>query len=100
MYFERWGFSARVSQRHRSAFLGEVQGFGGDRTRRVFDGETVTDFHMGYTCQSGPLQDFSLLVQVNNVENEPFTSTFGSDAQPREYFEYGRTYLFGVNYRF
>ncbi len=100
LYFERWGFSARVSQRHRSAFLGEVQGFGGDRTRRVFDGETVTDFQMGYTFQSGPLQDLSLLLQVNNVENEPFTSTFGSDAQPREYFEYGRTYLFGVNYRF
>ena len=100
VYFERWGFSARVSQRHRSAFLGEVQGCGGDRTRRVFDGETVTDVQLGYTFQQGPLQDLSLLLQVNNLENEPFTSTFGTAAQPREYFEYGRTYLLGVNYRF
>lgn len=100
-YYDRFGFSARVSQRHRSAFQGEVQGFGGDRTRRVFEGETVTDLQLGYTIQSGTLENLSFLLQVNNLENEPFRSTFGGNsAQPREYFEYGRTYLFGVNYRF
>jgi iron complex outermembrane recepter protein len=99
-YYERFGFSTRVSQRHRSQFVGEVQGFGGDRTRRSFQGETVTDLQLGYTLQSGPLKDLSFLLQVNNLENEPFRSTFGSSAQPREYFEYGRTYLFGVNYRY
>jgi iron complex outermembrane receptor protein len=101
VYYERFGFSTRVSQRHRSQFVGEVQGFGGDRTRRTFEGETVTDLQLGYTFQSGPLKDVSLLLQVNNLENEPFRSSFnGNDLQPREYFEYGRTYLFGVNYRF
>jgi iron complex outermembrane recepter protein len=100
-YYERFGFSARVSQRHRSAFVGEVQGFGGDRTRRTFEGETVTDVQLGYTFQSGPLENLGILLQVNNLENEPFRSSFnGNNAQPREYFEYGRTYLFGVNYRF
>ena len=100
-YYERFGFSARVSQRHRSAFLGEVQGFGGDRTKRTFEGETVTDLQLGYTFQSGALENLGILLQVNNLENEPFRSSFGGNAlQPREYFEYGRTYLFGVNYRF
>lgn len=100
-YYERFGFSTRVSQRHRSQFVGEVQGFGGDRTRRVFEGETVTDLQLGYSIQSGPLKDLSFLLQVNNLENEPFRSSFnGNNAQPREYFEYGRTYLFGVNYRY
>jgi iron complex outermembrane recepter protein len=100
-YYERFGFSARVSQRHRSQFLGEVQGFGGDRTRRTFEGETVTDVQLGYTIQSGPMQNFGFLLQVNNLENEPFRSSFdGDNNRPREYFEYGRTYLFGVNYRF
>ncbi|MGN6152422.1 MAG: TonB-dependent receptor [Lysobacteraceae bacterium] len=100
-YYERFGFSARVSQRHRSAFLGEVQGFGGDRTKRTFEGETVTDVQLGYTFQSGPLENLAILLQVNNLENEPFRSSFGGDStRPREYFEYGRTYLFGVNYRF
>lgn len=100
LYYERYGFSIRGSERHRSAFLGEVQGFGGDRTKIQFEGESVYDFQMGYTFQSGPLQDLSLLVQVNNVNNEPFRSTYGTQAQPRQYFDYGRTYLVGLNYRF
>ncbi len=101
VYYERYGFSARVASRSRSDFFGEVQGFGGDRTRRNFTGETVTDLQLGYTFQSGPLENFGILLQVNNLENEPFRSQFdGRSDRPREYFEYGRTYLLGVNYRF
>ena len=100
-YYDRYGFSARVAQRHRSEFVGEVQGFGGDRTKIAFNGETVTDVQLGYTLQSGPMKDLSFLLQVNNLENEPFSSSYdGLSDRPRQYFEYGRTYLFGVNYRF
>lgn len=101
VYYERFGFSARVSRRQRSDFTGEVQGFGGDRTFKEFRGEAVTDVQLGYTFGEGPLQNLSLLVQVNNIENEPFRSTYDNrDDRPREYFEYGRTYLVGLNYRF
>lgn len=100
-YYERFGFSARVAQRNRSQFVGEVQGFGGDRTKIAFNGETVTDVQLGYTLQSGPMKDLSFLLQVNNLENEPFSSSYdGRSDRPRQYFEYGRTYLLGVNYRF
>ena len=102
LYFERWGFSARVSQRSRTKFRGEVEGFGGDRDRnRFFAGETVTDFQMGYAFQSGALQGLSLLLQMYNLENEPFVepSTAGV-GYPGKYTDYGRTYLFGVNYKF
>jgi iron complex outermembrane recepter protein len=101
LYFERWGFSVRGSQRHRSDFIGEVQGFGGDREKIAIEDETVTDVQMGYTIQSGPLKDLSFLLQVNNLENEPFRQTFDNqDDRPRRFNEYGRTYLFGVNYKF
>jgi iron complex outermembrane recepter protein len=101
LYYDRYGFSARVASRSRSEFFGEVQGFGGDRARRSFDGETVTDMQVGYTFQNGPLKNLGILLQVNNLENEPFKSSFDSRSdRPREYFEYGRTYLFGVNYRY
>jgi iron complex outermembrane receptor protein len=102
LYFERWGFSARVSQRSRSAFRGEVEGFGGDRDRnKFFAGEKVTDFQMGYAFQSGALQGLSVLLQMYNVENDPAIepSTAGI-GYPGKYTEYGRTYLFGVNYKF
>ena len=100
VYYDRYGFSARVASRSRSQFFGEVQGFGGDRARRSFNGETVTDVQLGYTFQNGPLKNVGFLLQVNNLENEPFTSSFTDTGRPREYFEYGRTYLFGVNYRY
>ncbi len=100
LYYERYGFSVRGSRRHRSDFLGEVQGFGGDRSKIQFEGESVYDLQMGYTFQGGPLQDLSLLVQANNINNEPFRSTFGTETQPRQYFDYGRTFLVGVSYRF
>ncbi|WP_460760181.1 TonB-dependent receptor [Lysobacter fragariae] len=100
LYFERWGFSARASQRHRSQFVGEVQGFGGDRTKIHFGGESVTDLQFGYSFNDGPLKDLSLLLQVNNLENEPYKTNFGSDDRPNNFSEFGRTYLFGVNYKF
>jgi iron complex outermembrane receptor protein len=101
LYYERFGFSVRASRRSRSEFLGEVQGFGGDRTQVFFEGEAVLDLQLGYQIQSGTLKDLSFLFQVSNLGDEPFRSNFdGIDDRPRQYFEYGRNYLFGVNYRF
>jgi len=101
LYYERFGFSTRVSRRSRSEFLGEVQGFGGDRERIFFSGEAVVDLQVGYQLQSGPLEGLTFLAQVNNLTDEPFRSNFdGLDDRPRQFFEYGRNYLFGVNYRF
>ena len=100
-YYERYGFQARVSQRRRSEFLGEVQGAGGDRTRLFFEGETLTDVQLGYAFQGGALEGLSILLQVNNLENEPFKALSDSvEDRPQRYFEYGRTYLVGLNYRF
>jgi len=102
LYYERYGFQARVSQRHRSRFLGEIQGFGGDRVRQDFGGETVTDLQFGYAFAEGTsLEGVSLLLQVANLENEPFqTQQSGYDDRPQRFEEYGRTYLFGISYRF
>jgi iron complex outermembrane receptor protein len=101
VYFEKYGFSARASRRSRSQFLGEVQGFGGDRTRIFFEGESVLDLQLGYVIQSGALKNLSILFQVSNLGDEPFRSNFDDiEDRPRQFFEYGRNYLFGVNYRF
>ncbi len=101
VYYERFGFSVRASRRSRSQFLGEVQGFGGDRTRIFFEGESVQDLQLGYQIQNGALKNMSFLFQVSNLGDEPFRSNFDNiEDRPRQYFEYGRNYLFGVNYRF
>lgn len=101
LYYERFGFSARVSRRTRSSFVGEFEGFGGDRERHALAGEQVVDAQVGYSFQSGPLQNLSLVLQVNNLTNEPSRQTVvGYDDRFNDYFEYGRTWMLGASYKF
>lgn len=102
LYYEKHGFSTRVSQRHRSPFLGEVQGFGGDRQKRYINSEDIVDFQVGYAFADGTaLQGLSVLLQVNNVTNEPYREYYPfSGGLPQMYNEYGRQVLLGVNYKF
>jgi iron complex outermembrane receptor protein len=107
LYYENYGFSARVSRRSRSDFLGEIQGFGADRTPVFIDGDAVVDAQLGYSFQEGDtLEGFSLLFQVNNATNEPYRQYFKAPdctiacGATQRYEKYGRQYLFGVTYRF
>lgn len=100
LYYENHGFSFRVSQRSRSDFLGEIQGFGADRAQVFIDGEDLVDIQTGYTFGSGPLENVSLLLQVNNLTDEPYRQFFQSTGLTQRYEEYGRQYLLGMTYRF
>ncbi len=100
-YYENHGFQARVSQRDRSDFLGEIQGFGADRALVYIDGETVVDAQIGYAFADGSsLEGVSVLLQVNNVTDEPYRQFFQGTNFTQRYEEYGRQYLLGVTYRF
>ena len=100
-YYEKYGFQARVSGRYRSDYLGEVAGFGNGRTLRSVAAETVLDAQIGYQFQSGPLENLSLLAQVNNLTDEPFkTFQTGDERQTSDFQRYGRTFLFGISYRY
>lgn len=101
LYYERYGFQARVSARHRSDYLGEVAGFGNGRTLRSVAAETVVDAQIGYEFQNGPLEGLSILAQVNNLTDEPFkTYENGDERRTIDYQRYGRTFAVGMNYRF
>lgn len=101
VYYEKNGFSFRVSDRYRSKFLGEVSAFGNGRQYRMVKDETIIDSQIGYTFNSGPLEGLSALFQVNNLNNEPFVTYQNYDErQVIDYQTYGRTYLVGLNYKF
>ena len=101
VYYEANGFQARVSNRYRSDFLGEVAGFGNGRTLRSVAAENVVDAQIGYEFQSGLLEGASVLFQVNNLTDEPFkTFQNGDERQVIDYQTYGRTFLIGLNYRY
>lgn len=102
-YYEKYGFSARISQRSRSKFRGEVQGFGADRDNRYVGSEKIIDFQTGYEFGEGTLKGLSLLLQVNNLNNERYQELFydnNGNYSPRSYNEYGRTTLLGASYKF
>ena len=103
LYYERYGFSARVSRRSRSAFYGETRGLvGGDNGFIAINGETVEDAQLNYTFGDGRLAGLSLYLQVSNIGDAPFsTSNDGDPSQrPVQYFKYGRTTLAGFSYKF
>ena len=100
-YFERNGFEARVSQRRRSDFIGEIGNFNGNRTLRYVVGENVTDAQISYTfSDTSSMAGLTLLLQGTNLTNEPYRTYAGTTDRPLEYVEWGRTYMLGVNYKF
>ncbi|GAA3995457.1 TonB-dependent receptor [Sphingomonas humi] len=101
-YYENNGFSLRASARHRSSFIGEVTGFGGERFNRRARPETIIDGQVGYDFgQTGTLSGLSLFLQGQNLTNEPFaTVNPNADNQVIDYQRYGRRFLAGFNYRF
>lgn len=99
VFYEKRGFSARVSQRHRTDFIGEITGFGADRELRYVKGERVVDFQVGYDFKSGPLKGLGVLLQAYNVTDSKYETYQQTKEQVVEYQKYGRTFLLGVNYK-
>ncbi|MBI1685999.1 TonB-dependent receptor [Caulobacter hibisci] len=100
-YYENNGFNARISNRYRGKFLGEVAGLSAARTYRTVDTESVLDAQIGYEFRAGPLEGLSLMLQANNITDEPFkTYENGDKRRTIDYQKYGTTYMFGVAYKF
>ncbi|QIR14701.1 TonB-dependent receptor [Shewanella aestuarii] len=104
VYYENSGFQARISSRYRSDFLGEVTAISLTRVNVDVKAETVVDAQIGYDfSESGidALYGLSVVFQVNNLTNEPFTTYLGDDERlVRDYQNYGRNFMFGANYKF
>jgi iron complex outermembrane recepter protein len=100
-YYEKNGFQARISERYRSPYLGEIQGFGADRDYVYIDKERVRDMQIGYEFQTGAMKGLGVTFQVNNLSNTPYRTYFADKPgdPTKEYSKFGRTYLLGVNYK-
>jgi iron complex outermembrane receptor protein len=101
-YYEKNGFSTRVSRRTRSDYVAFVRQFDLTLGDRYIGAEQIVDFQTGYEFREGTFKGLSLLLQINNVTNEPYRE-FDIGANYRAealYGEYGRTYLLGAVYKF
>jgi TonB-dependent receptor len=96
-YYEKNGFSARVSQRRRSDFVAEIGGIGGAKELTFVKADSVVDLQLGYDFAT--VKGLSVLFQVNNLTDTAFQTYAGSPDRPRGYSKYGRQMLLGLNYK-
>ena len=99
-YYEKYGFSARVAQRKRSDFVGEIEGFGADREYKYIKGESIVDVQLGYEFPAGFAKGLSLLFQMNNATNAKYQEYQNTPDNITKTDKYGKTYLFGATYKF
>jgi iron complex outermembrane receptor protein len=99
LYYEKAGFSARAAERYRSDFIGEVSSNTGDRELSYIQGEKVLDLQFGYEFQSGPMKGLSLLIEMNNLNDAHYIRYRKTKDNVIEDTRFGRTVLFGLNYK-
>jgi iron complex outermembrane receptor protein len=109
LYYENAGFTARIAERYRSSFEGEITALFAQRSYTQVLADRQTDLQLGYDFQPGSnLAGWGVIFQVNNLTNSPYRTVQRSDfgdggdfhTTPLEYNLYGRQYLLGVNYKF
>ncbi|MCX7175904.1 MAG: TonB-dependent receptor [Proteobacteria bacterium] len=109
VYYEKHGFSTRISQRYRSAFEATTRGVLLNNETSKINGEKIVDFQVGYGFENGMYKGLSVLLQVNNLTNRPYQTTRGPEVVgsagnmagqiPWVNATYGRTMLLGLNYK-
>jgi iron complex outermembrane recepter protein len=102
VYFEKYGFQAKVSYRYRSSFLGEVAGLSANPDFRKAKSEGILDAQVGYTFQPGSaLNGLSVSLQAKNLTDRPFVTYANNDPrQVIDYQRYGRDYYLSIGYKF
>ncbi|MEI8029937.1 MAG: TonB-dependent receptor [Comamonadaceae bacterium] len=104
LFYEKDGFSTRLSQRQRSAFRAEALGPHGDRVSTEIMADSIMDFQIGYAFETGQLKGLSVLLQVNNLQNTPYRERYiggisGNMDALGVNNTYGRQMLLGLNYK-
>ncbi len=97
IYYENYGWRARLSGRYRSEFLSEIQLFDGGLAGSQAEEELVLDAQIGYEWDRGPLEGFTILFEAFNITDEPFT-TVDSDSQTGDVLFPSRHELYGTTY--
>jgi iron complex outermembrane recepter protein len=105
LYYENYGFSARVAWTYRSPFTGEITANFDQLGYTQIATDKNTNFQTGYEFQKGKLQGLKILLQINNLTDSPYrtlsiTTIAGVQTKtPLEYDTFGRTFLLGLNYK-
>lgn len=100
LYYEKSGFQARVSVRHRSTFVAEAFALGLSREETTAKAETIFDAQISYDMDEVGIEGLTLYFQGSNLTNEPFVQYYDDDERRiKNYHTYGRNFMFGLTYK-
>jgi len=101
-YYERFGFSARLSERWRSPYVGSVASLFAQRAYTQIDEDRQLDASVGYEFKSGPAKGLSIQVLAYNLNESPYRTIVqtGGFSVPGVWETYGRTILVGGSYKY
>jgi iron complex outermembrane receptor protein len=102
LYFERYGFSVRVSDRYRGGFVGEVPAYDGSLTINDVHSENIVDAQIGYSFTDGLMKGLSVNLSGSNLTDQPFVlNQVGAPSNDIDKYEkYGAVYAINVRYKF
>ena len=102
LYYEKYGFSARVSNRYRDDFVGEVPQFDATLVLNNVGSESLLDAQIGYSFEQGTLKGLSVALSGTNLTDEPFVlSNVGEDPYHLiKHQKYGAIYALALSYSF
>lgn len=101
VYYERNGFGARLSARHRSKFLAESFAIGLSRELTQAKAETILDAQLSYDLTNMGIRGLTLYLQGSNLTDEPFIQYFNNNpTQFRHWHTYGRNFMAGATFKF
>ena len=100
LYYEKYGFGARIATRYRSEYVGQVTNYANEQALRYVQGGAITDAQVSYSMPAGTFEGLQFLFQINNLTNEPYEAYVEAEERVLDYQEYGTQYLLGVNYSF
>ena len=111
IFYEKYGFRAKLAARYRGGFLSEVPNFSGGLEGAEARSETILDAQIGYTFENEGsfLNGVQILAEVFNLTDQPSvtenplrnaadTATIGAFASRHEL--YGRTFQFTLRKSF
>jgi iron complex outermembrane receptor protein len=102
LFYEQRGFSARLSERFRGPFLGEVPAYDSSLTTNDVKAEAVLDAQIGYTFTQGWMNGVNVNLSGYNLTNQRF-ALYNPGAPSFDiikYEKYGAVYGASLRYKF
>lgn len=93
LFYEKAGFSARVSYQWRSDWLDTLGGLGSGESRKGYEN---VDVSLRYAVS----ENFTLFADLSNLTDERYVAYEGDASRPTEVEQIGERYMFGLRFNF